>query len=221
MPNQRGSNSPLKEVAEATFAGTHTKQRVPSTTIIKVDSPTLNDILAFPTYHHPRVQIDVQMAAALFVGGSTVEGVVRIVIDEASRTRNRKTLTLERLSIDLLGVEEVFGTKKHIFLSLANELVDHQHPPPSVMIESQQIPAIQPISWLLVPSVSKLPFLLTLPLEVGPPSFKSKNAQIKYLLSATLTLKDAGRQLCVRSTHETSILSVYDRKSIFCGCEGI
>lgn len=212
ISNRRKSTSPVKNAVERHSSDNTTKQRVPSTTLIKVDSPTINDILVSPTYHHPRIQVEIQMAAALFVGGSTVEGVARIIVDEASRVRHRKTLTIERLSIDLLGVEEVFGNKRHIFLSLGNELVDHEHPPPSDMVESQQPNATHNQSWLLLPSVSKMPFLLTLPLEVGPPPFKSKNARIRYFLSATLTIKDAGRQLCVRSTQETSILSVYDRE---------
>ena len=212
VANRRKSTSPVKETAERQSTENDTKQRVPSTTLIKVDSPTINDILISPAYHHPRIRVEIQMAAALFVGGSTVEGVARITIDEAARTRNRKTLTIDRLSIDLLGVEEVFGNKRHIFLSLGNELVDIEHPPPNDMVETQNPHPQHNDSWLLIPSVSKMPFLLTLPLEVGPPSFKSKNARIRYLLSATLMIKDAGRQLCVRATQETSILSVYDRK---------
>ena len=152
------------------------------------------------------------MAASLFVGGSTVEGIVRIVVDEAARLRNRKTLAIERLSVDLIGVEEVFE-KRNIFLSLGNELVDNLHPPPGDMVESQTPHPPQSQPWLLMPSVTRLAFLLTLPLEVGPPPFISKNARIRYMLSATLFFKDAGRQLCVRSTQETSILSVYDRES--------
>ena len=213
--NRRQSASPLKDALPSSPNEPSIKQRVPSKTFVKIDSPTMNDILISPVYHHPRVQLELQLAAPLFVGGSTVEGVVRIVVDEATRVRHHKTLTLERLSIDLLGVEEVFSNKRHVFLSLANELVDNSHPPPDEMVELQAPQPAQGHSWLLIPSVTRLPFLLTLPLEVGPPSFKSKNARIKYLLSATLTLKDTGRQLCVRSTQETSVLSVYDREKFF------
>ncbi|KAL9053533.1 MAG: hypothetical protein Q9162_004700 [Coniocarpon cinnabarinum] len=210
VSNRRKSSSPLKEAAERLSASSPVKPRIPSKTFVKVDSPTLNDILASPIYHHPRVQLEIQLAASLFVGGSTVEGLLRLVVDEATRLRHRKSLTLERLSVDLIGVEEVVGNKRHIFLSLGNEIVDNEHPPPQEMIDAQAHWPSQGQSWLLIPSVNRLPFLLTLPLEVGPPPFKSKNARIRYLLSATLFLKDMGRDLCVRSTQETSILSVYD-----------
>lgn len=150
------------------------------------------------------------MAAPLFVGGSSVEGVVRIVIDEAERVRHRKTLTLERISLDLLGIEEVSGAKRHIFMALGNDLVDPSHQPPKEMVESQASVNQLEHSWILVPSVTSLPFLITLPLEVGPPPFRSKHACIRYVLCATLTIKDSGRTFCIRCSQDTAILSVYD-----------
>lgn len=187
-------------------------RRMPSQTIVKTENVTSKDILDHPAHFHPRLRIDLQVAAPLFVGGSSVEGVIRVVVDEAERVRHRKTLILERISVDLLGIEEVSGAKRNIFLSLGNELVDWLHPPPADMVVSQQPFGPQERSWVLSPSVSTLPFLITLPLEVGPPPFQSRYARIRYVLCVTATIKDSGRQLCVRSSQETSVLSVYDRK---------
>lgn len=209
--NRHPSESPVKEVVnrlDPRYA--ERSQRIPSKTIIKGTSPNSDDILEFPHHPHPRIRLDVQLAAPLFVGGSSVEGTVRIVVDEADRVRHRKALILERVSIDLLGVEEVNGPKRYVFLALGNELVDFLHPPPADLVESQLARSDVQKSWILVPSTASLPFFITLPLEVGPPPFKSKYARIRYVLCATLTIKDAGRQLAVRTVQETAILSVYD-----------
>ena len=215
VSNRSQSKSPVKEAVSRLDQDAGIRRRVPSKTIIKKDTPATTDVLDHPSHQHPRLKVDLQISAPLFVGGSSVEGVVRIVVDEAERTRYRKSLTLERLCVDLLGVEELSGVKRHVFLALGNELVDLGHPPPSYMVESTDPIPPSRRSWILVPSVSKLPFLLTLPLEVGPPPFQSKHARIRYVLCASLTIKDAGRQLSVRSSQDTSILSVYDRKSPF------
>lgn len=211
VSNRSHSRSPVKDTIDRLIHSHYTGRRPPSKTIVKVASTSSGDILDHPTHLHPRLKADLQIAAPLFVGGSTVEGVVRIVVDEAERVRHRKTLTLERVSLDLLGVEELSGSKRYVFLALGNELVDVSHPPPSDMVESLKDTISQGRSWILIPSVTKLPFLLTLPLEVGPPPFQSKHARIRYVLSATLRIKDAGRELCVRSSQDTSVLSVYDR----------
>ncbi|KAI9672806.1 MAG: hypothetical protein M1831_000241 [Alyxoria varia] len=210
VENWSKTSSPIKETVSRLNHESPNTRRVPSKTIVKKANSSTGDILDNPIHQHPRLKVDVQVAAPLFVGGSSVEGVVRIVVDEAERLRHRKTLTLESLSVDLLGVEELSGSKRHVFLSLGNELVDVGHPPPPYMVESQQPFGAQGRSWILIPSVSTLPFLLTLPLEVGPPPFHSKNARIRYVICATLTIKDGGRTLCVRASQDTSVLSVYD-----------
>lgn len=218
ISNQSHSRSPVKETVDRLTRSNFGGRRAPSKTIIKVESTSTGNILDYPSHQHPRLKVDLQVSAPLFVGGSTVEGLVRIVVDEADRVRHRKTLTLERVSVDLLGVEELSGSKRHVFLALGNELVDLGHPPPNDMVESLQPLGSEGRSWILVPSVTKLPFLITLPLEVGPPPFQAKHARIRYVLCVTLTIKDAGRQLCVRSSQETAVLSVYDRKSCL-GCD--
>lgn len=206
ITNRGQSQSPVRDVASRLDPAEADRfRRIPSKTIVKVENANSKDILDHPTHPHPRLRVDLQVAAPLFVGGSSVEGVVRIIVDEAERVRHRKTLTLERISVDLLGIEEVSGAKRNTFLSLGNELVDATHPPPVAMVGTRE-------PWVLMPSISTLPFLITLPLEVGPPPFQSRYARIRYVLCATVTIRDSGRQLCVRSTQETAVLSVYDRK---------
>lgn len=207
--NHNGLDSPIKPIKPQSLLDGPGLSRAPSKTIIKAKNSALYDVVDHPSHLHPRVKLALCISAPLFVGGSSVEGSVRIKVDEADRLRHRKALTLERVSVDLLGIEEVSGAKRHVFLALGNELVDMTHPPPDDMIDSWRV--VNPSrSWILLPSVTHLPFLVTLPLEVGPPPFQSKHAKIRYVLAVTLTIKDDGRLLSVRCSQDITVLSVYD-----------
>jgi hypothetical protein len=155
---------------------------------------------------------ELHLGANLFVGGGSIEGHVRIIVNEIERARHKRQLAINRISIDLLGVEEVTGPKRGVFLNLTTELIDFQNPPPHQMVESlKQISPIDPF-WLLIPSTSNLPFLLSLPLDVGPPTFSSRYARIRYVLSVTLLIRDQGKQYLVRTSQDISVISVYDRE---------
>lgn len=209
--NAGQTQSPVREVAER-LDPFFDHVRAPSKTIVKMENFSATDILDNPIHNHPRIKMELLIVAPLFVGGSTVEGTIRLVIDEAERIRQRKTITMERLQIDLIGVEEVSGGRRHVFIDLGNELVDAAHPPPENMIETQHMLISQERSWKLIPCIQELPFMLRLPLEVGPPPFQSRHARIRYVLCATLHIKDGGRALSVRTSLPTQVLSVYDRE---------
>jgi len=210
MPTRGHSQSPVKDVATRLDAiYSHFMQRVPSRTFVRTVEPNF-DVLDFPKHQHPRVSVELHTGAPLFVGGGSVEGHVRVLIDDLERIRHRHQLAISRVSIDLLGVEEMSGTRRNVFLNLATELIDSDNPPPHNMVESlKQISPIDPF-WLLAPSVSNLSFLLSLPLDVGPPPFQSKHARIRYVLAVTVLIRDQGKHYLVRSSQEVSVLSVYD-----------
>ena len=63
-----------------------------------------------------------------------------------------------------------------------------------------------------VPPVTNFPFILSLPLDVGPPPFQSKRARIRHVLCITLLIRDQGKQYIVGASEDISVLSVYDRK---------
>lgn len=205
--------SPVKEAlkqSRTTYPPDAT-HRLPSRTFVRTIEPNY-DVLDFPKHRHPRISVELHVNASLFVGGGSVEGYVRITVDAIERIRHRRQLALSRVSIDLLGVEEVSGAKRNIYLNLATELIDTDNPPPCNMVESlRQMSPLDPF-WLLTPSVSTLPFLLSLPLDVGPPPFHSKHASIRYVLCVTLLVRDQGKQYLVRHSQEISVLSVYDRE---------
>ncbi|KAF2837967.1 hypothetical protein M501DRAFT_912549, partial [Patellaria atrata CBS 101060] len=209
IPNRGQSNSPVRHIAERLDPiASNGLRRAPSRTFIRTVQP--NDILDYPTHRHPRVSAELHLSAGLFVGGGSMEGHVRLVIDDIDRLRHKRALALARISVDLLGIEELSESKRSIFLNLATELVDSENPPPHGMVESlKQISPIDPF-WLMTPSSCVLPFLLSLPLDVGPPPFQSKHAKIRYSLSVTLLIREAGRQYLVRTSQDVAVLSVYD-----------
>jgi hypothetical protein len=133
-----------------------------------------------------------------------------VTVEDIERIRHRRELAIGRISIDLLGVEELSSSKREVFLNLACELLDSDNPPPHNMVDSlKQLSPIDPF-WALAPSVSTLPFVLSLPLDVGPPPFNTKHARIRYVLAATMLIRDQGKQYLVRSSQEISVISVYD-----------
>ncbi|KAI5221528.1 hypothetical protein E4T46_05118 [Aureobasidium subglaciale] len=208
IPYRGQSHSPVKQIrARLDAVGSDTSRRVPSGTFIR--NPVPRDILEFPTHRHPRIGADLQIAAPLFVGGGTVEGFVRVIVDEADKSRNKKSLTLGRIAVDLVGTEETSSNRKAIFLSLGTELIDSTHPPPRNMIEPQDFPD-DDCFWSLIPSFTSLPFVISLPLDTGPPPFHSKHARIRFVLCATILIKDGGRQYLVRCSEDISVLPTYD-----------
>jgi hypothetical protein len=141
---------------------------------------------------------------------------VQINIDDAERIRHRRTLDIARISIDLLRLEEMSGNRRCVFLNLATELIDEKNPPPANMVDTQEPIGSDDLFWHLMPSVTNLAFNLSLPLNVGPPPFQSKNARIRYVLCVSLLIRDHGKQYIVRTSEDVTVLSVYDRKTIIC-----
>lgn len=146
------------------------------------------------------------------MGGGSIEGTVQINVDDAERIRHRKTLAIGRISVDLVGIEEVSGSKRSVFLNLATELIDDENPPPQNMVDSQEQIGRDDPFWHLMPSITNLPFAMSLPLNVGPPPFQSKNARIRYVLCVSLLVRDQGKHYIVRVSDDVSVLSVYDRR---------
>ncbi|KAJ8112480.1 hypothetical protein OPT61_g5157 [Boeremia exigua] len=173
-------------------------------------NPLSKELLEFPTHRHPRIELALDLSAGVFVGGGSIEGTIQISIDDAERIRHRRTLDIARISIDLIGIEEMSGNRRCVFLNLATELIDENHPPPQHMVYDQKPIGSNDLFWHLMPSVTHLAFSLSLPLNVGPPPFNSKNARIRYALSASLLIRDHGKQYIVRTSDDVTALSVYD-----------
>lgn len=83
------------------------------------------------------MDLELELAAGLFVGGGSIEGIAQISIDGADRIWHKRTLDIASISVDLIGLEEMTGSKKSIFWNPATELIDSENPPPYNMVESQ------------------------------------------------------------------------------------
>ena len=213
IPRHGQSLSPLRHVATRIDPTSHDhNRRIPSRTFIR--EPLSKELLEFPSHRHPRIELGLDLSAGIFVGGGSIEGTVQINIDDAERIRHRRTLDIARISIDLLGIEEMSGNRRCVFLNLATELIDEDHPPPQHMVYDQKPIGSNDLFWHLMPSVTNLAFNLSLPLNVGPPPFQSKNARIRYALCVSLLIRDHGKQYIVRTSDDVTVLSVYDREYI-------
>ena len=203
------SRSPVRSAVARLDPVSSVMQRVPSRTYIRPVKPL--DILDVPQLSHPRAVLAIRIAAPLFVGGGTIEGQVNVLIDggrSSGRHKNRPTISIGRLSIDVLGVEIGHG-RQSIFRSLAHELIDETYPPPSTMVAAPR--EASDAFWAVMPCDSVLPFKLDLPINMGPPPYKSKHASIRYILCATLVIRLSGKLHFVRRSQEIAVLTVHDR----------
>ncbi|USP78303.1 uncharacterized protein yc1106_05577 [Curvularia clavata] len=209
IPNHGQPQSPVRHIAARFDPIAHdTNRRIPSRTFIREHpSKQLLDVIS---YRHPRIQLGLCLSAGIFVGGGSIEGTVQINIDDAERVRYRRTLGVARISVDLLGVEETSGNRRALFLNLATELIDEENPPPQSMVDTQEPIGSEDPFWHLMPSVTNLAFNLSLPLDVGPPPFYSKNARIRYLLCASIVIHDRDKRHVVSTSEDVTVLSVYD-----------
>ena len=203
------SQSPVRFVAGRLDPVSSITQRVPSRTYV---CPVKSfDILDVPQLRCSRAVLDVTTVAPLFMGGGTIEGQVHLVIDggrSSARYKRRPTISIGRLSIDVLGVELCRG-KRSIFRSLAHELIDETYPPPSTMLAAPR--KHSDAFWEVTPCTSVLPFRLDLPINMGPPPYKSKHASTKYVLCVTLMVRISGNLEFVRNSQEIAVLTVHDR----------
>lgn len=217
IPNHGQSQSPVRLTAARFNPVAHdTNRRTPSKTFIRQSLP--KELLEHPAHRHPRIELGLDLSAGVFVGGGCIEGTVQIDIDDAERVRHRRTLDIAQISIDLLGIEETSGNRRAVFLSLATELIDRENPPPQNMVDTQELIGPENTFWHLVPSTTNLAFSLSLPLDVGPPPFYSKNARIRYLLYASLLIRDRSKRHLVRTSEDVTVLPVYDRMSSHYAC---
>jgi hypothetical protein len=225
VPHRGVADPPVKEVASRMGKNRSARRYPPKSegavvpktrTLIRTQDPN-TDVLEFPSHRHPRVSVALQLGANLFVGGGTIEGRVRVVVNEhADRGGRSRMLAIGRMSIDLLGVEEQLtgagAPRRSVFINLTTEMLGAESPPPKGMVESpKQISPLDPF-WLLAMSTSNVQFLLSLPLDVGPPPYHTKHARIRYMLAVTVLIRDQGKQYLVRASQDIVVISVYDRK---------
>src|SRR5690606_5707929 len=100
---------------------------------------------------------------------------------------------------------ELSFTRKHVFLSVASELIDDEHPPPPAML--RPIESELNVFWPIRPCRANVPFELLLPNDVGPGYFYSARARIRYIIHGTLLLTFNGVKTLVRCCRDIRLLS--------------
>ncbi|KAF2150992.1 hypothetical protein K461DRAFT_322319 [Myriangium duriaei CBS 260.36] len=210
IPDRGRSSSPVRQIGDRLDpVASDSSRRIPSQTFVRDPCPF--DIIDQANSRHNRITLQLQVVAPLFVGGGSIEGFVRLVVDGADWTRHKRDMLISKISIDLVGVEELVGQhRRSVFLCLATELIDTKSPPPADMVESTIPVSSRNPQWILKPSITLLPFRISLPLDVGPSPFNSKTAQIRYMLCASVHANDQGRSCTVRTSQNMTVLSTYD-----------
>ncbi|KAL9015940.1 MAG: hypothetical protein Q9185_006686 [Variospora sp. 1 TL-2023] len=204
VPSRGRSTSPIR-------SGPSIEQlrRAPSRTFIPLAIPI--DIIDFPQIPHSRIALDIQISAPIFMGGATVEGAVGLTVDGGSMTsrgrRKPAVLSIDRITVALVGIEQS-GARQHMFTCLMTDLIDEAHPPPIHMARPDQ-PASDWL-WVVMPSKTTLPFRLALPVMLGPPPFRSKKNNIKYMVSVLAEAKVDGKRIYVRKSEAVMVLTVHD-----------
>jgi hypothetical protein len=210
IPHRGPADSPLRN---SMIPPRHQAHEVPfgvTKTVVRSDELEAN-ILLNPTIKHPRLSMQLHLSATIFVGGGSIEGCLSILVDDLDRIRHKRQLTISQIRIELFGIEEISDSKRSVFLNLLTNLVDAEHPPPRNMVESTKPISHNDQSWHLTPSRTNLPFLMSLPLDVGPPPFQSRHARIKYLLAGTVVVRDQGKPFLIRVSEPIAVISVLDR----------
>ncbi|RMD44852.1 hypothetical protein DV735_g333, partial [Chaetothyriales sp. CBS 134920] len=212
VPNRGRADSPVRQAVERSSQSSETAHGggSPPKTIIRTTPPL--DILDRGSTRHDRLQMSIHLQSPLFVGGGTIEGQLFLDVDKDSPQRKTtlKPLLISRLSIDVIGVEEVNDGRRWVFLALGTELFDQRHPPPPSIAPNSDRRHGPELSWMLKPGSASVPFCLNLPLNLGPPPYLSKQASIRYFLVPSAYVQSGDKKGLVRSTWNIQMLTVYD-----------
>jgi Arrestin (or S-antigen), C-terminal domain len=210
VPSRGRSDSPVRAAIQKDAIASELLRHSASRTFIKTSPPL--DVVENGNLRHPRVEMTVKLPSPLFVGGGTIEGQVALNVDANTSTKSKlKPIHISKLSVDIIGLEEVSDGRRWIFLSLATELFDHKHPPPSSLVSSQDSISTTEQLWPLKSgSSAAVPFCINLPLNIGPPPYFSKQAGIRYLFCPTATIKIGSKQRLIRQTWNIQMLTVHD-----------
>ncbi|KAK5070914.1 hypothetical protein LTR64_003888 [Lithohypha guttulata] len=200
IPPRGRADSPIKRFIAKDFVSSDTARPIQSRTFIR-PSPPLK-LLEHGSINHRRIQLSTQLKAPLFVGGGTIEGEVRLTINQDNTRDRSRPLLISKLSVDVVGLEEVF-------LALASKLFHEKHPPPPA-IASQEAERGPELFWKTKPGVASVPFCIDLPLNLGPPPYQSKSATIRYALLPTLVVKSDGSRGVVSQVCNIQMLTVFD-----------
>ncbi len=202
------SDSPVRQALNKSAQSSEAMRLSPSRTVIRTTPPL--DILNRGSIRNDRIELSVHLPSPLFVGGGTIEGHIKLEVHADTKRSRSKSISINRLSIDVIGVEEVGDGRRWVFLSLGSELFDGNHPPPPALLGQQSKPHDSELSWVVKPASAVIPFCIHLPLNLGPPPYLSRQASIRYILSPTAHFKVGNKMTMARQTWNVQMLTVHD-----------
>ena len=202
------SDSPVRQALNRATQSSEAMRTSPSRTFIRTIPPL--DVLERGSMRNERLDFSVHLPSPLFVGGGTIEGQIKLNVHEDTKKSKSRSISISRLSIDVIGVEEVNDGRRWVFLSLGSELFDENHPPPPALISSRKSQLGSELSWPLKSASAVVPFCINLPLNLGPPPYLSRQASIRYILSPAAHFKVGDKRAMVRQTWNIHMLTVYD-----------
>ncbi|KAF3157949.1 hypothetical protein TWF788_005124 [Orbilia oligospora] len=189
--DQASQSSSFRDRAEL-----HTRLARPRTFVrpsLPVDllvSPVINS--RDPCY----MKADIFITSPFHIAGGSVAGKLNI------STFQNADLQLGRVAIDLVGIEEYgFGHQK-MFIALAAEFIDDDHPPPSTILRQGENSG--PF-WSIRKGEGAFPFDFNLPLDVGPGTFDSGTARIRYVIYGTILFKIGDKKFLVRCCRDVAV----------------
>ena len=111
VPPRGRAESPIKRSISKDAVSSDALRPSPSRTFIR-SSPPLR-LLEHSSITHRRLQLSSDLKAPLFVGGGSVEGDLKLSIDQCDYMKSRsKPLLISKLSVDIVGVEEISDGRK-------------------------------------------------------------------------------------------------------------
>jgi hypothetical protein len=210
VPTRGRADSPVRAASRKDAVTTELLRHSESRTFIRTSAPL--DVIENGNLRHPRVDMTVRLPSPLFVGGGTIEGQITLKVDMNAANKSKlKPMHISKLSVDIIGVEEVSDGRRWIFLSLATELFDQAHPPPPSLVSAKTSASSAEQLWPLKSwSTGAIPFCINLPLNIGPPPYLSRQAGIRYLFCPTAVIKVGDKRCVIRQTWNIQMLTVHD-----------
>lgn len=210
VPNRGRSKSPVRLAINRSAQTSEANRPAPLHTVIRATPRT--DLLDKAIAKSDRVELGLYLPSPLFVGGRTVEGHISLTVDGATlmSRKKMKPISISRLSVDVIGVEEVSDGRRWAFLALGTDLFDEDNPPPNSLIDGRSPRYNSELGWILKPSSATIPFCINLPLNLGPPPYSSKQASIRYILCPTAYISIGDKRTFVRQSWNIQMLTIHD-----------
>ncbi|KAK6331107.1 hypothetical protein TWF696_003178 [Orbilia brochopaga] len=196
------SNATSDEEASAISVRAQPSQKLPRpafrpSTFVRPSLP--QDLLLNPVISSTALKADIFITSPFHIAGGCVAGKLNISINAPDSTE----VQLGRVAVDLIGVEELSWSSRRIIQALALEFIDDNHPPPPSILR-QQDQNSGPF-WIVKPGDEVFPFSVDLPLDVGPGTFSSANARIRYVIYGTILFKIGNVKYLVRCCRDVAI----------------